>query len=122
MRLTAEALAKAFGLWPTKGRIAPGAHADVAIVDPKRTETIRAHALHSRAKVTPFDGVTVTGVSVHTLVRGRFVQRDRRFVSESAGWGRPVTEIQRMPAPVPRTADLAIDRLAPRVASTRSAA
>lgn len=122
VRLAAEAPAKAFGLWPTKGRIAPGAHADIAIVDPKRTETIRAADLHSRAKVTPFDGVTVTGVPVHTLVRGRFVQRDRRFVADSSGWGRPVTEIQRMPTPVLRNADLAIDRLAPRLPSARSAA
>ncbi|MDW8445004.1 MAG: hypothetical protein RML45_12595 [Acetobacteraceae bacterium] len=79
-------------------------------------------ALHSRAKVTPFDGVTLTGMPVHTLVRGRFVQRARRFVPASAGWRRPVTEIQRMPATVLRNADLAIDRLAPRPQPERPAA
>jgi dihydroorotase len=53
VRRSAEAPARAFGLWPAKGRIAPGAHADIAVVDLGRSETIRAEALHSRAKITP---------------------------------------------------------------------
>ncbi|MFY8112574.1 MAG: hypothetical protein ACOVOC_00080, partial [Rhabdaerophilum sp.] len=61
--------------------------------------------LHSRAKITPFEGVPVTGVPIHTLVRGRFVQRDRRLVEETSGWGRQVTAIQRMPTPRPRNTD-----------------
>jgi dihydroorotase len=102
-----------------KGRIAPGAHADIAVVDPRRRETIRAASLHSRGKVTPFEGREVTGVPIHTLVRGRFVQRDRRLVAETAGWGRQVTEIQRMPTPAPRNEALAIRAL---TASLRGAA
>jgi dihydroorotase len=105
VRRSAEAPARAFGLWPAKGRIAPGAHADIAVVDLGRSETIRAEALHSRAKITPFEGTAVTGVPVHTLVRGRFVQRDRRLVAETRGWGRQVTDVQRMPAPHVRNAD-----------------
>lgn len=119
VRLSAEAPACAFGLWPVKGRIAPGAHADIAVVDPRRRETIRAASLHSRGKVTPFEGREVTGVPIHTLVRGRFVQRDRRLVAETAGWGRQVTEIQRMPTPAPRNEALAIRAL---TASLRGAA
>jgi dihydroorotase len=42
VRLAAEAPATAFGLWPVKGRIAVGAHADIAVVDLDRRETIRA--------------------------------------------------------------------------------
>jgi dihydroorotase len=108
VRLSAENPAKAFGLWPTKGRIEVGAHADIAVVDLARRETIRAEALHSRGKVTPFDGVEVTGVPVHTLVRGRFVQRDRALVPGTAGHGRQVTDIQAMPAPCVRNADQAL--------------
>ncbi|MCS6855716.1 MAG: dihydroorotase family protein, partial [Elioraea sp.] len=44
VRIAAEAPAKAFGLWPTRGRVAPGAHAHIAVVDPPRTEVIRAAA------------------------------------------------------------------------------
>jgi dihydroorotase len=105
VRMSAENSAKSFGLWPMKGRIAVGAHADIAVVDMSRTETIRAEGLHSRGKVTPFDGVEVTGIPVHTLVRGRFVQRDRQLVGETRGWGRQVTDIQKMPATRPANVD-----------------
>ncbi|MFP4361538.1 MAG: dihydroorotase [Alphaproteobacteria bacterium] len=105
VRLAAEAPAKAFGLWPVKGRIASGAHADIAVVDLDRRETVRAEALHSRGKVTPFEGTPTVGAPVHTLVRGRFVQRDRTPVAGMSGHGRQVSDIQRMPAPVPRHTD-----------------
>jgi len=91
--------ARAFGLWPTKGRIGAGCHADIAIVDLARRETIEASRLHSRAKITPFEGYETVGAPVHTLVRGRFVQRDRKLVADAAGHGRQVTSIQRMPKP-----------------------
>ncbi len=105
VRISAENPARSFGLWPAKGRIEPGAEADIAVVDMERRETIRAAALHSRAKITPFEGVEVTGVPIHTLVRGRFVQRDRRLVDGTSGWGRQVTAIQKMPPPNVRNAD-----------------
>ncbi len=102
VKVSAENPAKRFGLWPMKGRVAAGAHADLAIVDMARSETIQAAALHSKAKVTPFEGESVTGIPVHTLVRGRFVQRDRQLVAEARGHGRQVTDVQRMPKPVVR--------------------
>lgn len=105
VRISAENPARAFGLWPAKGRIEAGAQADIAVVDMERSETIAAARLHSRAKITPFEGARVTGVPVHTLVRGRFVQRDRALVEETSGWGRQVTDIQRMPAPRPLNLD-----------------
>ena len=103
--------ARAFGLWPTKGRIAPGAHADIAVVDLTRRETIAAERLHSRGKITPFEGVQTVGAPIHTLVRGRFVQRDRRLVEGCAGWGRQVTDIQSMPPPAPRNTDQSLKAL-----------
>jgi len=105
VRISAVNPAKAFGLWPVKGRIAPGAHADIAVVDMNREEVVQAAALHSRGKITPFEGWPVKGVPIHTLVRGRFVQRDRKLVAEARGWGRQVTDIQRMPTPVIRNAE-----------------
>jgi dihydroorotase len=115
VRLSAVNPAKGFGLWPHKGRIAVGALADIAVVDLARRETIRAEALHSRGKITPFEGVEVTGVPVHTLVRGRFVQRDRALVPGNAGWGRQVSDVQQMPTPEPRHTDQTLAAvLAPR--------
>lgn len=120
VRLSAVAPAKAFGLYPSKGLIAPGADADIALVDLAREETVTAAGLHSRAKVTPFEGMRVRGVPVHTLVRGRFVMRDRALVPATKGWGRSVTRIQRMPAPQPRNLDqtlAAVTSLGPERAS-----
>lgn len=115
VRLSAVNPAKGFGLWPHKGRIAVGALADIAVVDLARCETIRAEALHSRGKITPFEGTDVTGVPVHTLVRGRFVQRDRALVPGNAGWGRQVSDVQQMPVPAPRHTDQTLAAvLAPR--------
>jgi len=55
--------------------------------------------------VTPFHGHVLHGVPVHTLVRGRFVMRERTLVAEARGWGKSVRRIQRMPDPAPRNLD-----------------
>jgi dihydroorotase len=102
---TAVNPARAFGLWPVKGRIGPGAHADIAIVDINARETVEAARLHSKGKITPFEGYETIGAPVHTLVRGKFVQRNRRLVDAMAGHGRQVTSIQTMPSPVVRNED-----------------
>ncbi|MEM6712202.1 MAG: dihydroorotase family protein [Pseudomonadota bacterium] len=99
VKISAVNPAKAFGLWAAKGHLSVGAHADIAVVDMERTETIRAADLHSRGKVTPFDGTHVQGAAIHTLVRGKFVQRDRQLVTAMQGHGRQVTDIQKMPPP-----------------------
>lgn len=90
--------ARAFGLWPAKGRLAVGSQADIAVLDMAREETIQASQLHSRGKVTPFEGQVTIGAPIHTLVRGRFVQRNRALCPDIKGHGRQVTSIQSMPA------------------------
>jgi dihydroorotase len=120
--ISAENPAKSFGLWPAKGRIEAGAEADIAVVDMARTETIRAQALHSRGRITPFEGVSVTGVPIHTLVRGRFVQRDRQLVEATSGWGRQVTGIQAMPKPSLRNVDQTLAACLQGVAAATGAA
>ena len=105
VRLSSEAPAKAFGLFPTKGALVPGADADLAIVDLGATWTIKDENLHSRSKVSPWHGRQVKGQIVHTLVRGRFVLRDGALLTETRGTGRSVHVIQKMPRPEPRNAD-----------------
>ena len=105
VRLSATAPARAFGLYPAKGALLPGSDADIAVVDLRREERIAASALQSRGRITPFEGMAVTGVPVHTLVRGRFVMRDRTLVEGTQGWGESVTRIQRMPPAQPRNTD-----------------
>ena len=75
-----------------KGRIAAGYDADFTIVDMKRSETIRDPWIASRSRWTPYDGRTVTGWPVGTIIRGRRVMWEREIVGPPAGeavrfWG-----------------------------------
>jgi dihydroorotase len=81
--------ARAWGLYPKKGALQVGSDADVVIVDLERAGEIRGADLHSKSKITPFEGVKVQGRPVCTLLRGRVVMRDGALVGEP-GWGRPV--------------------------------
>jgi dihydroorotase len=105
VRWSAANPAKIWGLYPRKGVIQPGADADIAVVDLNRRWTIRDTQLHSRAKISPWDGWEVQGLPLHTIVRGRFVVKNRVLQSGMKGWGRSVHHIQNMPVPVPANLD-----------------
>jgi dihydroorotase len=57
------------------GSLADGAPADITILAPDRTVTIRASALKSKSKNTPFDGWTLKGAVAATIVGGRVVYK-----------------------------------------------
>jgi dihydroorotase len=97
VRWSAHNPAKIWGLYPKKGVIAPGVDADIAVVDLRRAWTIDDAKIQSRSKISPWHGRAVTGLPIHTLVRGRFVMRDRTLVDATKGWGRSVHAIQHMP-------------------------
>ena len=68
-----------------KGRIAVGYDADLTVVDLKRRETITDAWMASRSGWTPYDGMTVTGWPVGTVVRGRRVMWEGELVAPSTG-------------------------------------
>jgi dihydroorotase len=68
-----------------KGRIAAGYDADFTVVDLKRAETIRDSWIASRCGWTPYDGRTVTGWPVGTIVRGRRVMWEGEVTTPSTG-------------------------------------
>jgi dihydroorotase len=68
-----------------KGRIAAGYDADFTIVDMKRRETIRDSWIASRSRWTPYDGKTVTGWPVGTVIRGRRVMWEGELATPSTG-------------------------------------
>jgi dihydroorotase len=105
VKLSAANPAKVWGLYPRKGTITPGAEADIAVVDLAREMTLDDATLQSRAKITPWHGRRVKGLAIHTLVRGRFVMRDRALVEGTRGHGRSVHAIQQMPTATPRNTD-----------------
>lgn len=79
--------AETYGLAPRKGRIAPGADADLVLVDPQAEWTVADRDIVSRAGWSPYSGRTFTGHAVATYLRGRLVARERSVVADP-GLGR----------------------------------
>jgi len=76
VRLTSEMPAKIWGIYPQKGNLFCGADADFTIVDMNIKKIIRASELHSKNKISPYDGMEVQGSPVATIIRGTFIMRD----------------------------------------------
>ncbi len=86
--LTSAGPARLYGI-AGKGRIAVGYDADLTLVDLKARRAIRDSWIASRCGWTPFDGMTVTGWPIATIVRGQVVMRDDQLI------GRPVGDLVR---------------------------
>ena len=82
--LTSAGPQRLFGI-VGKGRIAVGYDADLTLVDLKRRETIRDSWIASRSRWTPYDGKTVTGWPVGTVVRGVRAMWEGELIAEGGG-------------------------------------
>jgi hypothetical protein len=65
----------------------------------KRSDVLGAAKLHSRGKVSAYEGKRVQGLPIMTFVRGRLAAKDGEIASEP-GWGKLVRP--RMATPAPR--------------------
>lgn len=74
--------AKIFGLYPKKGTIAVGSHGDIVIIDPNKEVTLTVNKLHSNIDYSAYEGIKVTGYPETTILRGRVIVRDGKFVGE----------------------------------------
>jgi len=72
VEMMSAAPARILGL-ESKGRIAPGADADLTLFDPEAEFTVDASAFRSKGRNTPFDGWRLRGRPAMTLVAGRVV-------------------------------------------------
>jgi allantoinase len=70
--------ARIFGLHPRKGTLAVGADADIALLDPQATWTVRVDDALHKQKWTPYEGKEVTGRVVRTIRRGETIFDDSR--------------------------------------------
>jgi allantoinase len=92
--LTSWNAAQRYGL-NTKGDIAVGFDADLALFDPTASWTIRAEDSESSQGYTPFEGIDLQGRVVHTLLRGNTVFENGEVV------GPPIGQYQSRPTAVP---------------------
>lgn len=77
--------AKAFGLYPRKGELAPGSDADLVVIDPGDRRAVRAGELHSWADWTAYEGMELSGWPSLTVLRGAVVARDGQPVGRPNG-------------------------------------
>jgi dihydroorotase len=82
--LTSAGPARLFNI-AGKGRIAVGYDADLTIVDLKRRETITDAWSASRSGWTPYDGMTVSGWPVGTVIRGARAMWEGELAAPSTG-------------------------------------
>jgi dihydroorotase len=85
--LTSHGPNRVFGI-AGKGRIAVGYDADLTIVDLKHHRMISNGWIASKCRWTPYDGVSVTGWPIGTVVRGARVMWEGGLVE--AGVGQPI--------------------------------
>jgi allantoinase len=79
-RVAAGNVAKRFGLPESKGRIAVGSDADLAIIDLHGEFVVERESLFYRHRQSPYIGRRLRGATRRTLVRGRTVFHDGRII------------------------------------------
>jgi dihydropyrimidinase len=77
--------AKVNGIFPQKGTLQPGSDADIVLWDPAATWTVHTGELHMATDYTPYEGMSLTGRPVTTIVRGRVVVEGGELVDATAG-------------------------------------
>jgi len=83
--VTSLNVAERFRLPETKGRIAVGADADLALVDLGQRFTVRANDLLYRHQQSPYVGRTLTGRVVQTILRGKPIFKDGKIIAIHRG-------------------------------------
>ena len=82
--LLAAAPARRFRI-PQKGRLLPGHHADLALVDPGASFTLTTEDLHQRHRLSPYVGNCFRGVVRRTIRRGETIFADGAITARSPG-------------------------------------
>lgn len=87
--VTSTNVAKLFGCYPRKGRIAVGSDADICVWDPASVRTISAKTHFHNVDFNIFEGMSVQGNCYATVARGRVVY-ENGVLSVENGWGKYV--------------------------------
>ncbi len=88
LEVIAENAARRYGLHDRKGALAVGKDADLVLIDPRQSWTVRGTGLHSKGVITPFEGMTLQGRVVKTLLRGRLIYDVDEGILAPPGYGK----------------------------------
>lgn len=84
-RWTSLNTAKQTGLYPQKGLLQVGSHADLVIWDPEEEWTVTLDDLHFKNRISPYLGKKLRGRVVETWLRGQKVWDDVNTWTEAHG-------------------------------------
>ena len=87
--LTSSNVAKIFNLFPRKGALMIGSDADFTIVDLELERRVDAKDMLSSSEVCIYDGYTLKGWPVQTIVRGHLIMEDGKIIGKR-GYGKYV--------------------------------
>ncbi|MDC7241632.1 MAG: dihydropyrimidinase [Spirochaetales bacterium] len=86
VEVTSTNAAKIFGMYPQKGSVSVGAHADLVLFDPEMEHTISAETHHMNVDYNCYEGMTVKGWPKQVMVRGKTLVKDGEWLGEE-GYG-----------------------------------
>jgi dihydropyrimidinase len=81
--LLAANSARIFGLYPRKGVLAVGSDADVVVLDPSLARKLTMADLHE-SDYSPWEGYEVAALPKITVLRGRVVVEDGKFLGDAS--------------------------------------
>jgi dihydroorotase len=85
VKLASENPARLFNMYPQKGSFNIGTDADFTVIDMEKESVIDKNKIHSKSKITPFDGYKVKGLPVYTIVRGNIVMKNGKIMGKPQG-------------------------------------
>lgn len=77
--LTSTNIAKIYGCFPQKGIIAPGADADLVIIDLEKEVILSKDVLHNNISYCLHEGLKVKGYPIMTIAKGEIIVENGKF-------------------------------------------
>lgn len=85
MKVLSENPAKIYGIYPKKGSLEIGTDADLTIVDMDIEYVFHQDDMHSKVKMSPYDGYEFKGRAVQTILRGNTIMKDGEIIGSPTG-------------------------------------